>query len=346
LEQWAVVGDTFPVGCAPAEDAIVFPESFKHYVLQDCHSFRIMGQFLPASRELPDAAPISAGQLDEDLRLFLLGSLPHSESELLELGFEPCTDHPQCPGHCYLEGYFHACAATSLDEAAVAPVSSVHPRCGSELRRPAAPAPLHAFCELFRRKNEKVFRDLQAELVRSATAAPLGSVLERQAHFADLSVQIHWGDEIPSDHVAWHVDASNSFLHMAIGLQGQRALHVRRHVNRSRVSQNCAIGASDDREVLPQGPGSVYVASPCCFPHAVQYEETGWSNRIVAVQCRLLLTEEEIFGTLNGKQHTALDIDPQGGTAAIVFRHLESLASHGLALPTLDEVQAFVRAKH
>lgn len=29
LPQWAVVGDTFPVGCAPAEDAIVFPESFK-----------------------------------------------------------------------------------------------------------------------------------------------------------------------------------------------------------------------------------------------------------------------------------------------------------------------------
>ncbi|CAE8640309.1 unnamed protein product [Polarella glacialis] len=29
LEQWAVVGDTYPVGCAPAEDAIVFPEAFK-----------------------------------------------------------------------------------------------------------------------------------------------------------------------------------------------------------------------------------------------------------------------------------------------------------------------------
>mmetsp|Transcript_6072 Transcript_6072/g.16167 ORF Transcript_6072/g.16167 Transcript_6072/m.16167 type:complete len:165 (+) Transcript_6072:88-582(+) len=29
LEQWAVVGDTFPVGCAPVEDACVFPESFK-----------------------------------------------------------------------------------------------------------------------------------------------------------------------------------------------------------------------------------------------------------------------------------------------------------------------------
>jgi inositol oxygenase len=29
LEQWAVVGDTFPVGCKPAEHAIVFPDSFK-----------------------------------------------------------------------------------------------------------------------------------------------------------------------------------------------------------------------------------------------------------------------------------------------------------------------------
>ena len=29
LPQWAVVGDTFPVGCAPAEDAVVFPETFQ-----------------------------------------------------------------------------------------------------------------------------------------------------------------------------------------------------------------------------------------------------------------------------------------------------------------------------
>ncbi len=29
LEQRAVVGDTFPVGCAPAEEAVVFPESFE-----------------------------------------------------------------------------------------------------------------------------------------------------------------------------------------------------------------------------------------------------------------------------------------------------------------------------
>ena len=29
LEQWAIVGDTFPVGCEPAEDAVVFAESFK-----------------------------------------------------------------------------------------------------------------------------------------------------------------------------------------------------------------------------------------------------------------------------------------------------------------------------
>jgi len=28
MEQWAVVGDTFPVGCSPAEDAVVFPKSF------------------------------------------------------------------------------------------------------------------------------------------------------------------------------------------------------------------------------------------------------------------------------------------------------------------------------
>ncbi|CAK9100632.1 unnamed protein product [Durusdinium trenchii] len=29
LDQWAVLGDTFPVGCAPAEDACLLPEAFK-----------------------------------------------------------------------------------------------------------------------------------------------------------------------------------------------------------------------------------------------------------------------------------------------------------------------------
>mmetsp|Transcript_4345 Transcript_4345/g.7653 ORF Transcript_4345/g.7653 Transcript_4345/m.7653 type:complete len:296 (-) Transcript_4345:147-1034(-) len=295
-----------------------------------------MGHAWFASRTvLPDCVPIVPAALDEDLRIFLLASLPEDESKLLDLGFEKCIDHPQCPGHHYLEGYFHSYPTDS-------PSSSLHPRLGSELLRPAAPAPLRAFCEVFRQKNCKAWSALQHDLEKSFNARALGAVLQRQAIFADLSVQMHWGDEIPQDHVAWHMDAPNSFLHLAIGLQGQRALHTRRSVINGRVSHNCALGASDEREVLPQAQGSAYVSSPCCFPHAVQYPEVDWSKRIVAVQCRLHLSEEELFGSLTGKQHTALDIDPNGGTAATVFRHLASMASNGLQMPTLSEVQALL----
>ena len=63
-----------------------------------------------------------------------------------------------------------------------------------------------------------------------------------------------------------------------------------------------------------------------------------WDNRIVAVQMRLLLQEDELFGML-GKEHTALDIDPRGGTAAIVFRQLAAHSRSGLCIPDLAAVQ-------
>jgi len=234
-----------------------------------------------------------------------------------------------------MEGYFQT---FSQDPKGVA---SVHPRLGCELQRLPAPLPVFAFCEAFRRANASIFIKLASELRRHPTAASLAAVLERQAHFADLSVQIHWGDEVSNDHVAWHVDAPNSFLHLALGLQGLRVLHARCQLRRGSISQNCAIGCSDAREELPQAQGAAYLSSPCCFPHAVQYPAVNWTSRIIAVQCRLLLSEEELFGSLNGRHHTALDMDPQGGTAAVVFRTLAEVAENGgLNMPRLDAVQS------
>jgi len=279
-----------------------------------------MGQMICVTSSLPDSAPIINGHLDEDLRCFLLAAVPETEEGLLDVGCERCVDHPECSGHQYIEGYFHSYNTTSN-------VPSVHPRLGSELSRPAAPAALRAFCECIRRKNSKAWCTLEAELRKSTTAAPLAAVLERKSMFADLALQVHWGEEIAQRHVAWHIDAPNSFIHMAVGLQGERTLHARRRVVKGRVSHNCAIGPSDDRDILPQAEGSIYVCSPCCFPHAVQYPAVDWSRRIVALQCRLHLTEDEIFG----------DIDPKGGAASILFRHLTSIAP--LLMPTLSDVQ-------
>lgn len=296
-----------------------------------------MGQALNFQVTLPEAAPILETSLCEDLRLFLLASLPEDETGFAKIGFETHVDHPLRPGHQYMEGYFHALASAS-DQ----PTESIHPRFGHQYLRKPAPRPFMAFCEAIRRANQHFFDVLERDLSKSPIAAPLAEVLRRRVHFADLSVQIHWGDSIPPEHVAWHVDAANSFLHMAIGLQGRRALHARRSIENGRVRRNCAVGATDDREVIWLEEGSAYFGSPCCYPHAVEYPSTRWEDRIVAVQCRLLLNEDELFGTLAETKHTALDIDPKGGTAAIVFRHCAALGSKCFVMPQLAEVQAVV----
>merc|ERR1712154_569985 len=134
-------------------------------------------------------------------------------------------------------------------------------------------------------------------------AAALASVLERQMHFADLSIQVHWGDEVPGDCVAWHLDAPNSFLHLAVGLSGKRSLHARRSLQNGRISKNCMVGSADEREIIPMEEGDAYLSVPCCFPHAVEYRSCTWEDRMVAVQIRLLLSEEELFNLL-GTSHT------------------------------------------
>ncbi|CAK0838409.1 unnamed protein product, partial [Prorocentrum cordatum] len=68
-----------------------------------------MGQVLALrSPALPDAAPVVGLALPEDLRRFLLASLPTEKPDLENSGFESHVDHAQVPGHRYLEGYFHA----------------------------------------------------------------------------------------------------------------------------------------------------------------------------------------------------------------------------------------------
>jgi len=197
-----------------------------------------MGQrWASAPRPLPDAAPIVRGALPEDLRLLLLGSLPADENGLEAMGFDRLVDHPQRPGHRYMEGYFHALPGFHAQA-----VCAVHPREAREHQRPPAPEPRAAFCEAFRRANSRLFSGLQRELTssRGGGSAGLATVLQRSAHCADLSVQIHWGDEVPAEDISWHVDAANSFLHLAVGLHGARSLHAKRRVCGGKIHKICA----------------------------------------------------------------------------------------------------------
>jgi len=171
---------------------------------------------------------------------------------------------------------------------------------------------------------------LQRTLEGISKRQGLAPVMQRQACFADLSVQVHWGDEVPAEQAAWHIDAPNSFLHLALGLQGRRALLAqRRKVPRVPGQPR----RQDAAETLWQEPGAVYLSTPCCFPHAVQYPQTTWEQRIIAVQCRLLLKHNELFGV---DERQFLDTDPHADLAQTIFRHLSNA---NLQIPSFAEVE-------
>eukprot|EP00419_Tripos_fusus_P010111 CAMPEP_0172662748 /NCGR_PEP_ID=MMETSP1074-20121228/5530_1 /TAXON_ID=2916 /ORGANISM="Ceratium fusus, Strain PA161109" /LENGTH=313 /DNA_ID=CAMNT_0013478681 /DNA_START=28 /DNA_END=969 /DNA_ORIENTATION=+ len=279
--------------------------------------------------DLVEEAPLLCAVLGEDLQNYLFECLPSDEDGFERNGFEHCVDIKGLPGHKYMEGYFHAMPGRHEQT-----VPSVHPRWGCPLDRRPAPLQLSAFCAAFRQVNAEMLCSLQRTVERISKRRGLAPVMQRQACFADLSVQIHWGDEVPTQQAAWHVDAPNSFLHLALGLQGRRALLAqRRKVPRVPGQPRSEVGT----ETLWQEPGAAYLSTPCCFPHAVHYPQTTWEQRIVAVQCRLLLTDDELFAVDNRE---ALDTDPHATLAQAIFRHLSQ--AH-LQIPSLAEVEAHHR---
>eukprot|EP00933_Yihiella_yeosuensis_P041469 TRINITY_DN35867_c0_g1_i1.p1 TRINITY_DN35867_c0_g1~~TRINITY_DN35867_c0_g1_i1.p1 ORF type:complete len:300 (-),score=64.79 TRINITY_DN35867_c0_g1_i1:229-1128(-) len=282
----------------------------------------------PLPKERPEKTPIIKTQLSEDLRQYLFSSLPSELDELLAAGFEKCEDYPDFPDHHYIEGYYHALRGHHNQK-----VESVHPKFAVDLDRQSAPKQFSAFCEAFRRANAPMFAALQESLERDRNSQTLADVLQRGGHFADLSVQIHWGEEVPADQ-GWHTDAANSFLHLALSLGGSRALHECR-----RSPKQTVVTA----QTHWQQEGDAYLSSPATFPHSVEYPATEWSNRIVAVQCRLLLQRKELCPNASEMaEKKLLDQDPAGVTASIVNRYLESLHMEGrnLQIPSLAEVQA------
>ena len=96
-------------------------------------------------------------------------------------------------------------------------MDGVDPRTGSEMPKPPAPLHLRAFCVALREVNH-------AALQKIAESAPDGStvrqlICEGKA-FADIAFQVHHGAEVTASQVNWHTDASNSLMHLALGLHG------------------------------------------------------------------------------------------------------------------------------
>ena len=173
----------------------------------------------------------------------LCGDASGDLGHLYDLGFVRCVDHPSLPGHQYLEGYFHTLPSAK-------PVRSVNPRLGLDMQKPAASLRLRAFAEGVRRANAEFLEGMATDCQNSV----LARLLQGRA-FADLAVQIHWGDAVGSQDVAWHIDAPNSALHMAVSLHGRRTLQMK-------LRRPFDLETEIHGEL--QEPGDVYVAWQSC----------------------------------------------------------------------------------
>jgi len=184
------------------------------------------------------------------------------------------------------------------------------------------------FAEAFRAKNKATFKAAVAG--NNAGSKFLKSLVDRNWHFADCAIQYHSGKGIEGNDIAWHHDAENSALHLALAVRGKRTLHAK-------LAQT-ANSEQEALELFPQQAGDVYVSTPFCFEHGVQYSDTTRTEHgegtIIACQIRFLFT-------------AALYAQGQKATNSSCCDMMESIADaleqHPLVLPTLQEVQEVER---
>ncbi|CAJ1336828.1 unnamed protein product [Effrenium voratum] len=243
-------------------------------------------------------------KLDGELLAFLENACAGDPERLSSMGFCQCVDHAALPEHHYMEGYFHTLGSSA--------VVSANPRTGGSMPKPAANLQLRAFAQSLRAANAEVLCKLAAD-------CPEGSLLQKALRegraFADLAVQIHWGQAVRSADVQWHIDAPNSALHMAVSVHGGRTLKMK-------LRDPFALDTKivDER----QEPGDVYIGNPAAFEHGLEYDEATWETRMIALQLRLLFTEEEL-----GCPNAAIGMDALA----------KGVASQKFRLPSMEEVR-------
>eukprot|EP01060_Flectonema_neradi_P012470 TRINITY_DN19283_c0_g1_i1.p1 TRINITY_DN19283_c0_g1~~TRINITY_DN19283_c0_g1_i1.p1 ORF type:complete len:324 (+),score=40.35 TRINITY_DN19283_c0_g1_i1:73-972(+) len=259
-------------------------------------------------------------RISRDVLLFLQSApeVTLAEKELIEgkKGFESCVDHPRVPNHVYFEGYFHSKKGVSET------FRCVHPRRGFDFQKPAISPKLKAFIQAFRDVNSVWIKDLELSMLKFGESSrgqnEFTAELVRDRIVSDLAVQVHYGDEIDKQNVGWHVDAPNSLLHLAISIKGERYLHS--------ITCNPETAESvNNRD--HQTEGDIYITTPSIMRHGVEYPACNFDNRIIAIQCRFLLTEGEL-----GRAMMDLSLGECSDVVAAVLSRAK------VRVPTMEEV--------
>lgn len=193
------------------------------------------------------------------------------------------------------------------------------------MNKPAAPYRLRVFLSALRSVNADWLSRLAA-----ADAVPdeFTALVRRGQVFADLAVQVHHGDAVENDDVSFHVDGFNSCLHLALSLCGTRRLHCR--------LGTAAVAHFNDlsNRAYTFSAGDVYLSSPSAFLHGVEYPAASWDTRVVAIQCRVLLTREE---------QARLHLEHPERMCALSAAVTDAVACGDFRLPTMADVEAEAR---
>eukprot|EP01084_Bolivina_argentea_P182936 315743_1 len=243
------------------------------------------------------------------------------QDKLTDNGFIRAIDYKEVPNHIYYEGYFHALHTSDA-------IPSLNPRFGKSMMKPAAPLSLRAFIILFKQLNKIWIKNaIQDTFIQKLNLS--------QNLFSDIAVQMHFGDEIDfsAGYTGFHKDFINSILHFSVSLRGKRSVYyvpnedmkmVDNGNNRDKYTIN------SETKFLHQNEGNCYLGSLYAFYHGVVYPETSWNNRIIAIQCRLLLSLDEYMKI---KQFSIYNELNNG------MNHItEILHKSKIVVPTLEQV--------
>jgi hypothetical protein len=293
-------------------------------------------------------------QLPDDLlQRFLLEHLYSCDED--GLNAVPELDNRVKPPVYVYEGYYH-----SLPTSGTVYSKNPNPLIGRDFDKPAAAPFTRAFFQAVRTVNRDVFDTLSERLLEaSSSSCPsnhngtqpdvevsclLARWIRTGRHFGDLSVQIHYGkgnqDKLASGR-AWHTDAANSLLHLAVTLRGHRTLHSKRR--RGEVSSDTTTDSfglrrephqrRNPEEVLEdQRPGSVYLSSSTLMTHAPEFFDTSHESRSIAIHARLLYTSREV--------NRFYEVRTPESWAAMTKVLAEALSHARLRVPTLAQVES------
>ncbi len=238
------------------------------------------------------------------------------------------------------EGYYH-----SLQTNKHVFSRNPNPLIGKDEHKPAAGPFTRAFFDAFRLVNKDIFDTLRENLVKASdfretqnedVSYMLSQWIERGHHFGDLSVQIHYGrgnEEKLVSGQAWHTDAANSLLHLAVTLRGHRVLHSWRIQSSNNSAIRRPIQGQHPVEVLEkQQSGDVYLSSSTLMRHAPQFFDTDYESRSIAIHARFLYTSADVNKFYNVRTNDSWD------KMTTIFAN--TLSTADIQIPSLAQVES------